>query len=339
LLRSAVIAGALAAPVVSQAATPTLGEVLKASGVSESGYVDVGFSYNNRQLSFGPFAYGGTADASFDLNQVGLTLSATPASGFGAVLDILGGRDATAVPQDGSGEVMFKQAYVQYSSGAVTVMGGRFVTLVGSEVIASTGNTNATRSLLFGYQPLTHTGVRGSLKASDAFTLTAGVNNSIFGFTDDVDEQKTVELQAAMATGPVSLALTGLKGHESTIGGSPTFIDFVGSLAATKMFSLGLNVDHIDVDSATNTKIDGVALYANLQPTDKFRLGARAEYVKTKDDTLGTRKQKEVTLTGGIACASNFDLLADVRYDKDDANPFATKESMTTLAIKGIYKF
>ena len=97
LLRSAVIAGVLAAPVASQAAAPTLGEVFKASGITESGYINATFNYNNRQFDSFAMAYGDGSYDGFTLNQVGLMLSSTPASGFGGVVDILGGQDAAFV--------------------------------------------------------------------------------------------------------------------------------------------------------------------------------------------------------------------------------------------------
>ena len=349
LLRSVVIAGAVAAPFASQAAAPTVSDVLKASGISESGYVDVGFNYNNRQFNAGAFSYGGANVDSFTLNQVGLMLSSTPASGFGATVDILGGRDAGFIPSDAGSDIVFKQAYVQYGSGAMTLIGGRFATLAGSEVIASTGNSNATRSLLFAYQPLTHTGVRGAFKAGDMVTLTAGLNNSVFGSTNDGNQQKTGELSVALALADgIGVALTGYKGTEGAPGAtnSPTLIDFVGSFQLTKTLGLAVNVDYVDLDTATNTTVDGFAVYANLAVSDTLRLGARGEYVKTDDDVAVARKQKELTLTAALAAASNFDVVTDLRFDKDDSFPFVSaytarppEDSMATVVVKGIYKF
>lgn len=367
LLRSVVIAGALAAPLASQAAAPTLADVLKASGVTESGYINATYNYNNRQFDSAGFAYNDGSYAGFTLNQVGLMLSSTPSSGFGGVIDILGGQDASFVAGDlntlgcngnfGCGsDIIFKQAYAQYATGALTIMGGRFVTLAGTEVIAATGNSNATRSLLFAIQPLTHTGVRASFKAG-ALTFTGGLNNSVGGTTYDNNPQKTGELQVAFATDTLSLALTGYKGEEtpgpsSNPASSPLLIDFVGSLTVTKALSLGLNVDHKDFDNGTpKTKQDGIALYANLQATDVLRVGARVEYLKTKDgffspSTSTTQKQKELTLTGALALAPNFDLVTDVRFDKDDGNyggtdgdNFSGHDSMDTVVVSGIYKF
>lgn len=362
LLRIAV-AGAFAFPLATQAAAPaktaapktaapakaapapartgpTLADVFANSGISLSGYVDAGYNWNSEGFAATPFTYNGTTANTFILNQVGLSLSSTPSEGFGAVVDILGGNDATALPQDGTGgnEIMFKQAYVQYATGALQVIGGRFVTLAGSEVLASTGNSNASRSLLFAYQPTTLTGARASFKAAEGLTLHGGLSNDATGSTEDPEQRKAIELGAAFAPASnVSLAATGYKGG-GTAGSSPMLIDLVGSMGLSSTVSVGANVDYLNLDNGTNTKVTGAALYGNLQATDVLRFGARVEYVKTKDNAA-PKKQKEVTLTAGYAAAKNFDVLADLRYDKDDSAPFNGEDSMTSLVAKGIYKF
>jgi len=67
----------------------------------------------------------------------------------------------------------------------------------------------------------------------------------------------------------------------------------------------------------------------------------RVEQVKTKDDVATTVKQSELTATAALAAAANFDLVTDLRYDKDDnaTLPFNGKDKMITAVIKGIYKF
>jgi Putative beta-barrel porin-2, OmpL-like. bbp2 len=52
------------------------------------------------------------------------------------------------------------------------VIGGKFVTLAGAEVINPTQNTNFSRSLLFTLaEPLTHTGARAMYALSDALSV------------------------------------------------------------------------------------------------------------------------------------------------------------------------
>lgn len=44
-------------------------------------------------------------------------------------------------------------------------------------MVAATGNTNFSRSLVYFAEPLTHTGIRATYGASDTLNLIVGVNN------------------------------------------------------------------------------------------------------------------------------------------------------------------
>jgi hypothetical protein len=69
------------------------------------------------------------------------------------------------------------QAYASYTVGKFTVIGGKFETLAGAEVIESPSDLNFSRSVLFGFAvPFTHTGARLTFAASPTLSLIAGVN-------------------------------------------------------------------------------------------------------------------------------------------------------------------
>ena len=75
------------------------------------------------------------------------------------------------------------QFYLTYTlplGSGIALQAGRFVTLLGAEIIPTytNQNYNETRSLLFTLgEPLTHTGVRGSYTFNDYVAFTGGVNN------------------------------------------------------------------------------------------------------------------------------------------------------------------
>jgi len=116
-----------------------------------------------------------------------LTLSALPPEGFGGMVNLTAGSDAKVIGSVGTttDEFDVTQAYVHFAKGGLMVIGGKYVTLSGAEVIKSPSNTNFSRSILFGYAiPFTHTGVRayftpgGSAAAPDGkWTFIAGLNN------------------------------------------------------------------------------------------------------------------------------------------------------------------
>src|SRR2546421_11802277 len=151
LLIASAVSAAFAAPTLAlaQAArAPTLSQVLDASGINVSGYIDAGFTYANRDVEALP-APGfsnrvfDSQNNSFALHQFGLTVAKQPTRGFGGVVNITVGSDAQFIhsfPEGagvGSNTFDLTQAYGQYASGALTLMAGKFVTLAGSEVIAS----------------------------------------------------------------------------------------------------------------------------------------------------------------------------------------------------------
>src|SRR5216117_213624 len=230
LLIASAVSAAFAAPTVAlaQAArAPTLSQVLDASGINVSGYIDAGYSYANRNLETGaaPDRVFDMQNNSFALHQFGLRVAKQPTRGFGGVVNITVGSDAQVIhsfPEATASTFDLTQAYGQYASGSLTLMAGKFVTLAGSEVIASTGNMNVSRSMLFGAIPFTHTGVRAGYAMSNIVTLYGGVNNGWDQLTD-ANKGKTIELGASITPiRPLTINVTGYFGQErATPPGAP----------------------------------------------------------------------------------------------------------------------
>src|SRR6266481_1624114 len=208
LLIASAVSAAFAAPTVAlaQAArAPTLSQVLDASGLNVSGYLDAAYSYANRNVEAGGFSNRvfDSQNNSFSLHQFGLTVAKQPTRGFGGVVNVTVGSDAQVIhafPEttNPAGSMFdITQAYGQYASGSLTLMAGKFVTLAGSEVIWSPSNSNFSHSILFGAIPFTHTGVRAGYAVSDTVTLYGGLNNGWDQLTD-TNKGKTVELGASI---------------------------------------------------------------------------------------------------------------------------------------------
>src|SRR5712691_12908927 len=146
LLIASAVSAAFAAPTVAlaQAArAPTLSQVLDASGINVSGYLDAAYSYANRNLAAFSDRVFDSQNNSFALHQFGLQVAKQPSRGFGGVVNITVGSDAQVIhafPEttDPTGSMFdITQAYGQYSTGGLTLMAGKFVTLAGSEVKGS----------------------------------------------------------------------------------------------------------------------------------------------------------------------------------------------------------
>ena len=382
IVLASAVSALFAAPVAAFAqakppAIPTLGQIFEASGITESGYIDAGYNYLKNGAN--PFTrVFDTQQNSFALNQLGLTLAKQPKEGFGGLVNLTVGKDAQFIhsfpeanPTTPGVTSMFDvtQAYAQYAGGPFTVIAGKFTTLHGTEVIASTGNVNISRSILFGSVPFTHTGVRGTWALSDTFSLIAGLNNGWDQLTD-LNKGKTVELGlTANPIKPLNIALSGYSGKENfTPGlaalagpdGTRTSVDLVVSFQITDPLSVGieyLNLSQDNMVSGTGTikgKYSGFAGYVTWNITPKFRGTVRLESFDDKDGarfglpvgggTTGAQKYKEGTLTLAYLPNDSFEFRGEVRQDSADQSVFSDSagnfsKSMSSFALSGIYKF
>jgi len=303
---------------------PSLTDVLTASGIDLHGYVDAAYSYLSGTGTF----TSGVADRVFDTEPNSFNLGEAT-SNF----------DVT-------------QAFVQYARGPLTIIGGKFVTLAGAEVINSTQDTNYSRSILFGYAiPFTHTGARLTYATSDQVTLIVGVNNG-WDQLQDANKQKTAELGISFTPNKVfSLAVQGYSGVEQLSAGTfigagthgvRSLVDAVGTYNASSQLTFILNVDWGQQENFTSlvdgtsikAKWDGAAGYVNYQLNDQWRLSVRAEYFDDKDGyrTGVVQKWKEATLTLAYLPTKSIELRAEVRGDKSDSSVFVKDTTFFTGA-------
>ena len=355
-------AGALCLPSVVSAAGPSLSDVLVNSGISASGYIDSSYTEGfNKGSTLGGGAAGNRAfdvkSDSFTFNQAALNIGYLPTEGFGGFVNLIAGDDAKAINGsygDGDSRFSVTQAYFQYATGNLTVIGGRYVTLSGFEVINSTLNTNISRSLLFqNAEPLVHTGVRASYKFSDLITGYLGVNNSALS-GDAADENKQKTLEAGGLLTPSKAISVGLYEYYGFDGTAPTqktsLTDLTASWQVLDALQLALNVDYdkkfgVDGGGAPGVEIYGAAGYINYTFLPKLKGSLRGEYIKAKDSTGYSENNNEFTLTLDYSPAANFDLLGEVRADGSSNHIYPNgdgadlKGTESDIAIKAIYKF
>ncbi|MBL6751410.1 MAG: outer membrane beta-barrel protein [Nevskia sp.] len=358
--------GVACVPAIASAAGPTLSDVLVNSGIAANGYVSASYNATFNSTSGLPAGFPGpsvplhafdTSNNSFQLNQAALTLSYLPSSGVGALVNVIAGEDAKVINSaysngSNSSDFALTQGYLQYAVGNLTVIGGRFVTLAGAEVIDDSKNTNISRSLLFtNLEPLVHTGVRASYKFDDMFTGIVGVNNSAFGYSSGMGKKpKTVEVGAAITpSSTVSIALADYYGIDSPLGPQTknNFADLVVSWQATSALQFVLNGDYVrsigSIDTTPGYILSvadgesggaftggspegsssgaGGALYVNYQYNDHWKGSLRGEYLYLKATPTGgsigsgIAHVAEATATIDYTAAKNFDLLGEFRGD------------------------
>ena len=361
-LLAAAVLSAFASPMVSAAdeakpagpAIPTLSQIMESSGITMSGYIDATYSRANKEPTDRAFD---NNQNSFALNQVGLTIAKQPKEGFGGLVNVIAGRDAKAInASDGNSDSTFNltQAFIQYATGNFVVMGGKLLTLQGTEVINPTQDVNISRSLLFFGEPVTHTGIRGTYTVNDMVNLTAGLNNGISSSGNDNNTMKTIELGATFTPiKPLSISVSDLDGKEGPTGFEGKHNSFNAVLTYTPIDPLTLGAEYLrvtqKVPGADTLKYSGIAGYASYMFLPKLRGTVRAEWVKDSDGLFlagpTDNKVKELTLTVSYLATDSFELRGEVRGDRTDKEFFVDSsggglsKSLTTFAVEGIYKF
>jgi hypothetical protein len=355
-------------------AEPPPPAIFSIGGFDLTGHVDAAYSHLS---GFGKFVSGAN-DRVFDIKRndvifqaLDLQLAKTPDEGLGGLLDLTIGRDADTIasygtiskskgPANGANHYFdVTQAFVQYGVAPVTIIAGKYVTLAGAEVIKSDGDTNYSRSILFGYAiPFTHTGVRATWKLSDSLSLIGGVNQG-WDAVSDPNSDKTVELGATYAPSKeVSFAAAYYGGKEllsnypkSDVNGMRNLLDVVGTFTLSPEMTLVLNYDYGTQDKAGldggKAKWQGLAAYLNYQVNEQWRVSLRGEYF---DDTDGYRtgvaqKWKEATVTLAYLPTKALEVRGEFRADKSDKVAFlksdgiAAKDSQSSFGLEVLYKF
>jgi Putative beta-barrel porin-2, OmpL-like. bbp2 len=203
----------------------------------------------------------------------------------------------------------------------LTVKAGKFVTLLGYEVIESPNNLNFSRSFLFSFAiPLTHVGALASYSPLPWLSLTAGPVVGWDVADDNNDHMSAMGQVGVTAIKDLALTFNWITGPEqfNQKSNSRTVLDFVGAYTGIKNLTLALNVDYgWEQDEAslaasgTRSKNDaswwGWAAYAAYDWTEKLRTALRLEYFQDSDGirTLGVGAGSRVEL---------YDVTATLQY-------------------------
>jgi hypothetical protein len=232
-------------------------------------------------------------------------------------------------------------------------------------VIASTGNTNISRSMLFGAVPFTHTGVRATWALSDTVSLYAGLNNGWDQLTD-ANREKTLELGAALnPIKPLNITVSAYSGKEpaGTGQGTRTSINAVASYTIIDPLTVSAEILNVSQDipgagtAITTAKYSGMALYGTYMFMPKWRGVLRVESFDDKNGfhffttpgiggafATSDTKYTELTATVSFLPSDSFEARGEVRRDSANNAVFrdfggGTSKTMTSIAFQGLYKF
>lgn len=260
-----------------------------------------------------------------------------------------------------------EQAYVDVAIPVGTglqIRAGKFVTLLGAEVIDASTSSGAPANLLYSHSylfgfaiPFTQTGVIGMYQLTDKLGITAGITR---GWNQSINDNNS----AIDFLGEVTYALTDKDNLIVNVSEGPqathdnhdywTVVDVVFTHQLSDQIKLTFNGDYGDAPHALGTKSAqwfGAAGYIAWTLNKYVTLNGRGEWYRDNDGfTLGTGKGLNVYEgTVGVAItpfpdnsiAKNLIVRPEVRYDYADHGFFdgGIKNGQFQAAIDAIFSF
>ena len=306
-------------------------------GVKLSGYVDAGYSYNftgsqqNASNVSGRFGSDTASRGDFNLYAVKLALEKALTSEnkaqAGFRTDVMIGEDAAYLSNrtstaDGtnndqnSNALFLEQAYVNIRApvgNGWDFKVGKFVSILGYEVIERPGNMNITYGLLWQQFPLFYTGVLSSYKfdeyldgklgvvngsntdnntttggGSDGCAVLAALNVTAPGGNANWSNNFQYSSNSENDTAVSSTSNTGfIAGNNNSTGGAYTFIydswgNWSPKFANDKLlfaFDATIGTSNAGRTGGESTTWCGASAYAKYQFNDWFSLSSRGEYL------------------------------------------------------------
>jgi Putative beta-barrel porin-2, OmpL-like. bbp2 len=216
-----------------------------------------------------------------------------------------------------------QEAYGSYKlplGSGLTLKAGKFVTLLGYEVIEAPNNLNFSRGHLFTFStPLTHVGALATYAPLDWLSLTAG---TVVGWDVARDNNSAMSFTGQIALTPVkdfALNLNWITGPEQNAQDTNlrTVLDFVAIYTGIKKLTLAANIDigwEYDEPSLVATRSSNTtatwqayAAYVAYDWTEALRTALRGEIFRDAD---GARTRA----AGAGTPVTLYDITATVQY-------------------------
>jgi hypothetical protein len=358
------------------------GNIEKALGINIGGFFDVGYNWSSNRpgRAFGHNISGRYFDKDhndFVFNNFNLTIE-KPEKDWGIGFKVVGdfGRSAELLREatlwhnrlKDAPYAELREAYLTFTipiGEGLQFKGGKFVTLLGTEILPAPGayNDNISRSYAFNLGvPLTHLGGLFSYSFLKTLSVSAGL---VTGWDNPNDNNHSPSFLGGVNFTPMdsfALASNIIIGKEWIGGvGAPTFdgrgTRTVWSNVATLKpldpvtiyleYTMGHEKDALTPRGIRNAWWNAFAGIFSYNWTDRFNTAFRGEYFR---DSKGARTGVndadlfEVTATAAYKFTSKLIGRAEVRQDWADQRVFAKRntsadKAQTTFALQAIYGF
>jgi hypothetical protein len=301
----------------------------------------------------------------FSLDQAWISFDKAPTeeSRAGFHLDYVYGKIAEAQGGDDDSGLIYSGwvSYLAPIGSGVEFKAGRLTTFLGGEVLETNGNNSITRGIVYGLQPITHTGVSATGSFSESIGWGFGVVNDVYDdtFTDD-SSNKAVTGQISWSNDTTYAGFSFIYGQDQSQGCAPNgdcnlgIYDFLVTSDLSDNLSVWANVDYLVSDGddlASDGSALGVSLNGRVAVSEKTGLSLRVEYIDLEDDFIGAADDLAVWAVTGTTDTMLTDKLmlrGEMRYDySDDDTIFGfaddrgtlTNDSQLTAMIELIYNF
>jgi len=290
----------------------------------------------------------------FNLDLFQLQVSRAPGeNGVGFVTKINFGKTAERMASDWDGngtignvaeeqnDIELEEAYITYNFPGLPdlqLKGGKFVTLLGAEVVESPLNANISRSLAYTFAiPITHTGVLMSYAFTPEFKLILGGVNGWDNVIDSNDGKSAIGSIAFNPNDMFAFSVNGIYGAEQPNRGDSKrgVIDVIATIKPVDNLAFILNYDygnesHIPTKSETAewNAFSGIVTY-DIPDALALPIGfaLRGEFFDDSDGTrigtgTGYQNDWEATATFKVVLAEGLMARAEYRYDKAKHDTF-----------------
>jgi hypothetical protein len=233
-----------------------------------------------------------------------------------------------------------KQLFVSYAvSDKFKLTAGKWGTHIGYEVVDAYLNRNYSMSYMFSFGPFFHTGLKADISLGGKTSLMVGIANPTdFSTTTSSAKFIIAQLSTASSSGAVKAYLN-YQGGKFAVKSTLNQVDLVVTGTVSSMFSLGYNgtVQMRKVSGGSSESWWGSAVYVNVDPSSKFGLTLRGEYLDDKkglltdaggNPFLGMGNVFGVTLSGNIK-VDKLTIIPEVRLDNGSKEIFSKHDGVT----------
>ncbi len=349
---------------------------MQSLGVKFEGWTEVGFSGNvsTGRSQPGPVTFNDDPNE-IKLHQVYGVIQRevnrnANAISFGFRADVLYGTDArfssatnfdtNILNSTGERQLVFPQAYMDIFmpiGNGVTASVGHFYTIIGYEVVPSTGNFFFSHAYTMQYgEPFTHTGVLLDYPLNDNITLKGGVvtgwdahfkqpANFLGSISYTTDNEQTT-LTGSLITGDVRDA-------GSNNNHNRTLYSLVLEHDVTDRLHYVLQHDHGNEEKnilGRAAQWYGINQYLFYDVLHNLAAGVRVEWFRDDDGTripvngVGGIPGTYIGVTGGVNYTpiAGITLRPEVRYDRSTSNQafnFGRDNDQMMISLSGIFRF